>query len=60
MATACTSNISWSMYPATGSENIYQISLLFVHWMQLASSLDATQIHSIVPAFMYPSAYPSG
>jgi len=55
MATACTSNISWSMYPATGSENIHQISLLFVHWMQLASSLDVTRIHSIIPAFMYPS-----
>lgn len=53
MTTACTSNLSQSMYPAT-VRSIYQASLFFVHWMQLASSLEMIT-QEVVVSFQLPA-----
>jgi hypothetical protein len=54
MTTACTSNLSWSMYAATG-RSIYQTSLFFFHWMQLASYLEMIT-HEVIVSFQIPGA----
>jgi hypothetical protein len=60
MTAACTSNLSWSMYPAIG-RSIYQTSLLFVHWIQLACSLEIITWKSWYrSSSRCPVAYPSG